>query len=239
MKTETIEYSHGGIALEGYAAHGGAGQGRRPGILVLPAWHGIDAYARKRAEMIAELGYVAFVADIYGKGVRPKERAEAAREAGKYRADRPLLRARAAAGLDALRTLPGVDAARLAAIGYCFGGQGALELVRSGADLLGVVSFHGALDTPTPEDARTIRARVLVLHGADDPHVPTDAVQAFQREMREGGVDWQMVLYGGAVHSFTDWNAGDDNAKGAAYNAKADSRSWVAMRDFFDEMFSP
>ncbi len=239
MKTETIEYSQDGTTLEGYLAYGDAVQGKGPGILVLPAWNGIDDYARKRTEMIAELGYIAFAADVYGKGIRPQGFADAAAEAGQYRANLPLLRARVAAGLDILRKAPGVDPAKLAAIGYCFGGQAALELARSGADILGVISFHGALDTPTPADAKAIKARILALHGADDPYVPAEVVQAFQQEMRGGMVDWQMTAYGGAVHSFTDWNAGTDNSTGAAYNEKADRRSWVAMQAFFNEIFSP
>lgn len=237
MKTETIEYKAAdGTALEGYLAQPDGG--KRPAVLLFPAWNGVDDTVRKRAEMIAELGYVAFAADVYGKGVRPKTADEAAKEAGKYRADRPLLRARAAAGLQLLASRSGVDTTKLAAIGYCFGGQCALELARSGADIQGVVSFHGALDTPTPQDARNIKAKILALHGADDPYVPPPAVQAFQQEMRDGKVDWQFVAYGGAVHSFTDWHAGDDNSKGAAYNAKADHRSWIAMREFLDEVFS-
>ncbi len=238
MRTETIEYSQNGTILEGYAAYPTAGAGVRPGVLVVPAWNGIDDYARKRAEMLAELGYVALVADVYGKGVRPQSMESAAAEAGKYRADRPLFRARVRAGFDALCRLRGIDAARLAAIGYCFGGQGALELARSGADLAGVVSFHGALDTPTPEDARRIKAAVLALHGADDPFVPAEVVQAFEAEMRAGGVDWQLVAYGGAVHSFTDWEAGDDSSRGFAYDARADRRSWALMRSFLDEVLA-
>ena len=180
---------------------------------------------------------MAFGADIYGKGIRPATPEAAGREAGKYRSDRKLLRARAQAGLAELRRQPLVDPGRLAAIGYCFGGTTVLELARSGADLLGVVSFHGGLDTPTPEDAKNIRAKVLALHGADDPHVPPQQVAAFQDEMRKGGVDWQMVIYGGAVHSFTNPDSGNDPSKGVAYNEKADRRSWEAMRVFFAEIF--
>ena len=129
-----------------------------------------------------------------------------------------------------------VDSARLAAIGYCFGGTTALELARSGADVAAVVSFHGALNTPNTADAANIKCRVLALHGADDPFVPPAEVSAFEEEMRKAKVDWQLVAYGGAVHSFTDWNAGSDNSKGAAYNEKADRRSWEAMKTFFGEV---
>jgi dienelactone hydrolase len=132
---------------------------------------------------------------------------------------------------------PGVDKKRVAAIGYCFGGTTVLELARSGADVAGVVSFHGGLGTPTPEDAKNIKARVLACHGADDPNVPPPEVAGFEKEMRDAKVDWQLIAYGNAVHSFTDKSAGNDNSKGAAYNEKADHRSWQAMKDFFAEIF--
>ncbi len=129
------------------------------------------------------------------------------------------------------------DPKRIAAIGYCFGGTAVLELARSGADIAGVVSFHGGLGTPNPEDAKNIKAKVLALHGADDPNVPPKEVAAFKDEMRQAKVDWQLVLYGGAVHAFTDWNAGSDNSRGVAYNERADHRSWAAMQQFFSELF--
>jgi dienelactone hydrolase len=138
--------------------------------------------------------------------------------------------------LAVLKKHPLTDPQRIAAIGYCFGGTTVLELARSGAELKGVVSFHGGLGSPTPADARNIQCKVLVLHGADDPFVPAAEVAGFEKEMRDAKVDWQLVSYGGAVHSFTDWNAGNDNSKGAAYNEKADQRSWVAMKAFFEEV---
>jgi len=236
--TRTVEYRQGDTLLEGYLAYDDAIVGKRPGVLVVHEWTGIGEYVRKRALQLARLGYVAFCADIYGKGVRPGTPEEAGRVAGKYRSDRQLLRARAIAGLDRLRMDPRVDPARIAAIGYCFGGTTVLELARSGAQLNGVVSFHGGLDTPNPADGKNIRARVLVLHGADDPHVPPQQVADFQEEMRKGGVDWQMVFYGGAVHSFSNPESGSDPSKGVAYNDKADRRSWEAMKTFFDEIFA-
>jgi dienelactone hydrolase len=147
------------------------------------------------------------------------------------------MRARAGAGLSVLAKQKNVDPKNVAAIGYCFGGTTALELARGGADLAGVVSFHGDLATPTPEDAKNIKGKVLALHGADDPLVPEKVVEAFEQEMRKGGVDWELVKYGNAVHSFTNPDAGNDNSKGVAYNAKADHRSWQAMKDFFAEIF--
>lgn len=237
LHTQVVEYRHGDTVLEGYLAYNDAVKGKRPGVLVVHAWKGIDSYTRKRAEQLARLGYVAFAADIYGKGVRPQDAKEAAAQAGIYRADRPLLRARANAGLEVLKQHQLTNPRRVAAIGYCFGGGTVLELARSGADVSGVVSFHGNLDTPNVADAKGIKGKVLVLHGADDPYVPTDQVTAFQDEMRKAGVDWQLVAYGGSVHSFTDPGAGNDNSKGAAYHEKADQRSWEAMRDFFKEIF--
>src|SRR6185369_13540894 len=230
LVTKTVEYRQGGTVLEGYLAYDDAVTGKRPGVLVIHEWNGLGSYVKKRAEMLAGLGYVAFAADIYGKGVRPATPELAGKEAAKYRGqDRSLLRARAAAGLDTLAHLPQVDPGRLAVIGYCFGGTAALELARSGADLRGTVSFHGGLDTPVPADALKIRGKVLVLHGADDPYVPPDKVAAFQQEMRLAKVDWHMVYYGGAVHSFTNPESGNDPSKGVAYNAPADRRSWAEM----------
>jgi dienelactone hydrolase len=175
-------------------------------------------------------------ADVYGKGVRANNPTDAAALAAKYKNDRALLRARINAGLNFLRGQERVNSTNIAAIGYCFGGTTVLELARSGAGVKGVVSFHGGLGTPTPNDARNIRGKVLALHGADDPFVPAEEVLAFQKEMREAKVDWQLVAYGNAVHSFTDRNAGNDNAKGSAYNALADVRSWREMKLFFDEV---
>jgi dienelactone hydrolase len=234
--TRTVEYKAGDAVLEGLVSYDTAGPARKPGVLVVHDWMGVGPYVRMRAEQLAALGYVAFAADVYGKGVRPANAKEASELAGRYKGDRPLLRARVAAALAELRRQPNVLSTRVAAIGYCFGGTAALELARSGADVAGVVTFHGGLDSPTPADARKIKAKVLALHGADDPFVPPAQVQAFEEEMRGGGVDWQLVKYSGAVHSFTIQAAGSDNSKGAAYNATADRRSWEAMRSFFNEV---
>jgi dienelactone hydrolase len=238
LVTKTVEYRQGETVLEGYLAYDDAVKEKRPGVLVIHEWKGLGPYEKARAEQLAALGYVAFAADIYGKGVRPATPELAAAEAGKYRgADRGLMRARAAAGLEKLASFNEVDPDRLAVIGYCFGGTAALELARSGAKLKGAVSFHGGLDTPIPADALKIRGKVLVLHGADDPHVPPEKVASFQQEMRMAKVDWQMIYYGGAVHSFSNINSGNDPSKGAAYNEKADRRSWEAMKQFFVEIF--
>jgi dienelactone hydrolase len=232
---KTVEYRQGDAVLEGYLAYDTAGPAKKPGVVIFHQWMGITGHERKKAEELAALGYVAFAADVYGKGVRPSNPKDAGAEAGKFKEDRPLLRARAQAALATLRAQPGVLTDRIAATGYCFGGGAALELARSGADIRGVVTFHGSLDTPTPQDARNIKAKVLVLHGADDPFVPRAAVLALEDEMTAAKVDWQVVLYAGAVHSFTQPEAGNDPSKGAAYDARADRRSWQAMRDFLSE----
>jgi dienelactone hydrolase len=237
VKTKVVEYRDGDVVLEGYLAWDDAVKGTRPGVLIVHQWMGVTDNERMRAGQLGALGYVALAADVYGKGVRPANAQEAGALAGKYRGDRTLLRARVAAGLAELKRQPLVDAPRIAAIGYCFGGTAVLELARSGADVAGVVSFHGGLDSPNPADGRNIRAKLLVLHGADDPFVPAADIAAFQQELRQAGVDWQMVYYSGAVHSFTQKEAGSDNSRGAAYNERADRRSWQAMREFFAEIF--
>jgi dienelactone hydrolase len=232
-----IEYKQANTVLEGLSVYDDAVRGKRPAVLVVHQWKGLGNYEKKRAEMLARLGYNVFAADIYGKGIRPQTPPEAGAEAGKYKNDRALLRARVGAGLEVLAKHNLTDSKRIAAIGYCFGGTAVLELARNGADIAAVVSFHGGLSSPTPADAKNIKAKVLALHGADDRAVPATEVAAFEDEMRQGGVDWQLTAYGGAVHAFTDWGAGNDNSKGAAYNERADRRSWEAMKQFFAEVF--
>ncbi len=237
LRSETVNYKQGDVTLEGYLAYDDATKDKRPGVLVVHEWKGLGPYVKSRAEQLASMGYVAFAPDIYGKGIRPQTNEEAGKQATIYKSDRGLLRARIKAGLNALENHPLTDVKRIAAIGYCFGGTTVLELARSGADVAGVVSFHGGLSSPTPDDARNIKARVLTLHGADDPYVKSEEVLAFQDEMRKGNVDWRLISYGGAVHSFTNFEAGNDSSKGAAYNEKADKRSWEDMKLFFEEIF--
>jgi dienelactone hydrolase len=236
VQFQKVEYKQGDTVCEGLLVYDDLFKGPRPGVIVAHQWKGVTDYEKMRAELLALRGHVALCADIYGKGVRADNPKDAAALAGKYKSDRPLLRARVNAALDFLRKQERVNSNQIAAIGYCFGGTTVLELARSGANVLGVVSFHGGLNTPTPADAKNIKAKVLALHGADDPFVPDTEVLAFQKEMRDAKVDWQLVAYGGAVHSFTDKNAGNDNSKGSAYNAAADLRSWREMKMFLDEM---
>lgn len=236
LHTESIEYKQGERTCEGYLAYDDAVEGARPGVLVVHDWLGCDGYAKMRADMLAKLGYVAFAADIYGKGVRPKGLEEATTQVTKYKGDRTLLRARVTAALEALKKQAQCDAKRVAAIGYCFGGTTVLELARNGADIRGIVTFHGGLDTPT-RDAKNIKCKVLICHGGDDPYVPAADVTALEDELRAAGVDWQLIKYSGAVHSFTRPDSGNDNSKGAAYNEKADKRSWEAMKQFLAEIF--
>jgi dienelactone hydrolase len=236
IHTEVVEYKQGDTTLEGYLAYDDSISGKRPGVLVVHQWLGLTDYEKHRAEQLAQLGYVAFCADIYGKDNQPKNVQEAGALAGKYKSDRALLRARVNAALDVLEKNPLVDTKRIAAIGYCFGGTTVIELARSGAQLNGVVSFHGGLDSPTPADGRNIKCKVLVLAGADDPFQKPEDLTAFESDMRDSKVDWQIVFYGGAVHAFTQPNPGFVNA-GAKYNEKADKRSWEAMKQFFTEIF--
>ncbi len=235
LATKILTYKQDGTELKGYLARDDAFKGPRAGVLVFPEWWGLNDYAQRRADQLARLGYVAMAVDMYGSARTARSAEEAAKLAGAVRADRKLMRARARAALEELKSQPEVDRARLAAIGFCFGGTCALELARSGADLAAVVSFHGGLDTPEPADARNIKARVLVLTGAEDPHVPPEQLAAFEKEMRDAKVNWQINLYGGAVHSFTNPAAGNDPASGAAYDELAARRAWAAMKLFFAE----
>jgi dienelactone hydrolase len=236
VKTDSIEYHHGEVVLQGFVAYDGLLKSKRPGVLVIHEWWGHNQYVRERAMQLAELGYIAFAVDMYGKGVQAKTLDQARKMAEKFYEDRQLMRDRAAAGLEILKQHRNVDATRLAAVGYCFGGTTALELARSGAELRCVVSFHGVLNTPNPADAQNIKGTVLVLHGADDPNIPAEEVTAFQEEMRKANVDWYMVYFGNAVHSFTNPAAGVDKSQGAAYNYNADQRGWTIMRELFLEL---
>ena len=236
IQTKIVEYSDGNVVLEGLVAWDDA-ISNAPGVLIVHQWMGRTEYEDGRAKQLAKMGYVAFALDIYGKGVRPNNPQDAGKTATIYKNDRSLYRRRLKLGLDQLRAQAMVDTKKIAAIGYCFGGTGVLELARSGADVNGVVSFHGGLDSLTPEDGKKIKSKILICHGADDPFVPAKDIEATKKEFTDAKVDWQMIYYSGAVHSFTQPMAGNDNSRGAAYQERADKRSWQAMSNFFGELF--
>lgn len=232
-----IEYKVGDLTLQGFIAYDNSSVEKRPGVLIVHQWKGLTDYEKSRAVQIAELGYFAFAVDIYGKGVRPATSEEASQVAGQFYADIQLYRERLNAGLNELKMQPMVNPDKIAAIGYCFGGGGVLELARSGADILGVITFHGSLKSQNPDDAKNIKGRVLVQHGAIDPFVKEEDIIAFKKEMEDANVDYVLTEYAGAVHSFTQKSAGNDVTKGSAYNEKADKRSWEAMKIFLKEIF--
>jgi dienelactone hydrolase len=236
IKTEVVEYKDGDTVLEGFVAYDDSKTGPRPGVLVIHDWMGLQEYPKRRAKMLAELGYVAFAADIYGKGVRPVAQPDCAREAGKYKGDLPLLRRRVTLGYDQLLKRKEVDPQKTVAIGYCFGGTTVLELARSGSPVAGVVSFHGGLATTMPAQTGGVKAKVLVCNGVDDPFVKPAERQAFKDEMTKAKVDMEFIDYPDSVHSFTKKEAGNDKASGNAYNEAADKKSWEDMKTFFKKI---
>jgi dienelactone hydrolase len=237
MHTEVVTYEADGLSMRGHLYVDGGGY-RRPGVLVFPEAFGLSQHAKAQAERLARLGYVSLACDLHGEGQLMSDR-EAALQIIKELRNNPVrIRARANGGLQVLRVRPEIDSSRIAAIGYCFGGTMALELARGGSDILGVVGFHSGLATVAPQDARSIKGKVLVCIGADDPSIPADQRIAFEKEMRDGGVDWQMHIYGGVVHSFTNPTAHELGRPDLArYDAKAAARSWAEMRSFFEEIF--
>ena len=232
-----VEYRSGDTVLKGYLAENTLRKGKRPAVLVVHEWWGHNEYARNRARMLAELGYVALAVDMFGDGKTAQHPEDAGKFASEVMKNKAVGEARFNAALDFIKQQPAVDSSRIAAIGYCFGGTTVLELARSGAPVLGVVSFHGGLQTANPDDARNIKGRVLVLAGGDDPFVPPAQRAAFEDEMRKAGVDWQLHVYGGAQHSFTNPEVDRYKLPGAVYDRKADHRSWEAMRQFLAELF--
>ena len=237
VQSKTIEYNDGNVALEGYLAWDDAIEGKRPAVLVVHEWWGLNDYARKRADMLAELGYVAFALDMYGKGKVTKHPQEAGAWAGEIRKNVAAWQRRAQLGLDVLRKQEHVDGARVAAIGYCFGGATVMQIAYSGAGVTGVVSFHGSLPPATNEQLKNIRAKILVCHGADDSFVPAERIEAFCKALDEAKADWQMISYGGARHSFTNPDADKAGLDGLRYNKEADARSWGHMKMFLKEIF--
>ena len=231
-----VSYFDENQKLEGLLAIPEKQNSDKSGVLLLPAWMGIDNNSKENATELAKLGYITFVADIYGVDKRPTSPKEAGIIAGSFKKDIKLYQKRIQLALDQLLK-SGVNPNKIAVIGYCFGGTGAIEAARTNMKVSGIVSFHGGLGRDATREIETINPRVLVLHGADDFYVPEADIMAFQDEMRTAKTDWQMVYYANAVHAFTHKDAGNDNSKGAAYNEKAAKRSWIAMLNFFDEIF--
>ena len=241
LHDKEVEYSANGLTMKGYIAYDDAVTGKRPGILVVHEWWGYNNYARKRAKMLAELGYTAMAVDMYGNG----KQAEHPDDAGKFSAavmkNLPEAKARFLAGMHLLQEQPTVDGTNIGAIGYCFGGGVVLTMARLGVDLKGVVSFHGMLGTQTPAQPGDVKAKILVCAGAADPFVPKEAVEGFRKEMDSAKVDYTLISYPGAKHAFTNPNADTYGKKfnlPLVYNEKADKGSWSAMKDFFKKVFS-
>lgn len=229
--SQLVTYTHDGVTLEGYLAVPEAASAPVPGILIVHQWMGLTDHEKHTADMLAKEGYVAFACDIYGRDDRPAERSQAGKYAGKYKGDIPLYRGRLNAALNVLKSRAEVDAGRTAVMGYCFGGTGALELARSGADIKAAVSLHGGLSTPDPGDAKNIKATVLACHGGSDSAVPDEELMGFINEMRAAEIDWYVMIMGNSVHGFTHR---DDPQR---YNKKADERTWKAMMDLYREVF--
>ncbi len=231
-----VAYSDGAQKLNGFAIAPATSADKSAGVLILPAWKGIDEHSKQVAQQLSELGYHAFIADIYGEGNYPADAKEAGERSGFYKKNFKNYHVRILLALEQLAKA-GANSEKIAVIGYCFGGTGAIEAARVNMPVKGVVSFHGGLEKDESRStAQQIIPRVLILHGADDPYVPQSDILAFQQEMRDSKADWQMIYYADAVHAFTEKSAGNDNSKGAAYNAKADRRSWEHMKVFFEEI---
>lgn len=230
-----VAYTDGENKLSGFASKPSKELKNKPGILILPAWMGIDEHAKESANDLTTLGYYTFVADIYGVGNKPTNAKEAGTQAGFYKKNILDYQRRIQLALNEL-VKQGANPEKIVVIGYCFGGTGAIEVARSNMNVKGIVSFHGGLGRDEARTIETIQPKVLVLHGADDFYVPDAEVKAFQNEMRTAKADWQMVFYANAVHAFTDKNAGNDTSKGAAYNELANQRSWNALLQFLKEI---
>jgi dienelactone hydrolase len=237
LQTSKIEYVDGNVLLEGYCALDDSKPGVKPAVLIAHDWSGRNDFFCQKAEQLAELGYVGFALDMYGNGKTGKTLEEKKALHAPFMADRNLIRSRMLAAFDTVQKLDAVNTARIGAIGFCFGGTCVLDLARTGAELKGGVSFHGGLAPPEGVATKKIRAKILALHGYDDPMVSHEQVAAFEAEMNNGGVDWQLNVYGHAKHGFTNPQAHDEKL-GIVYNNLADRRSWANMREFFTEIFA-
>lgn len=234
-QSKTVEYKDGNQVLSGISVRPSKPLKNTPGVLILPAWMGIDEHAKDSANRLADLGYNAFVADIYGVDQRPTNYQEAGAKAGYFKKNIKEYQTRIQLALDQL-IKQGANPDEIVVIGYCFGGTGAIESARTNMKVKGIISFHGGLSRDEARTIDPITSKVLVLHGADDPYESKEEIEKFQNEMRIAKADWEMVYYANAVHAFTDKNAGNDTSKGAAYNEKAEKRSWEAMLTFLKEV---
>lgn len=232
---KAVDYKDGDQVLSGVSVVPAKPMKSKAGVLILPAWMGITDHEKETANKLADLGYQSFIADIYGKDKRPTNTKEAGEKAGYFKKNIKEYQTRIQLALDQL-VKQGANPDNIVVIGYCFGGTGAIEAARTNMKVKGIVSFHGGLGRDEARTIETINPKVLVLHGADDSYVPKEEIDKFQNEMRTAKADWQMVYYANSVHAFTEKGAGNDNSKGAAYNEKADKRSWQAMLDFLKEV---
>jgi dienelactone hydrolase len=233
--TKDVDYEFDGTKLKGFLAYDDSSKGKKPGVLVFPEWWGLNDYAKGRAKQLAEMGYVAFAADLYGEGktVDIAHPEDAGKMAGALRMNQKVWRGRAEAGLKQLLSQPNVDASKVAAIGYCLGGSTALQLAYAGADLKAVVTFHAGLASPKPEEAKQIKAKILICHGAADTFIPEKAIADFKAALKQANVPLDFVAYEGVVHSFTVPTADKVGNPGMKYDKKADEDSWNRMKELF------
>ena len=240
IRAKDVKYLAQGVAMKGYLAYDQNVQEKRPGVLVVHEWWGLNDYARKRARMLAELGYIALAVDMYGDGREAMHPDDAGKFSSAVMKNFEVAKSRFIAAMDVLKEQPTVDSARIAAIGYCFGGGVVLNMARQGADLKGVASFHGSLTAVKPAQLGNIRAKILVLHGADDKFITPEQIEAFKQEMTSAGADFQFFSYPGAIHSFTNPEAdalGKKFNMPIAYNMDADQKSWEVLKKFFSAIF--
>jgi dienelactone hydrolase len=236
--TKAISYEENGVSLQGYLAYDDAVKGKRPGILVVHEWWGLNDYAQKRVKQLAGLGYVAFALDMYGKNKVTDHPDQAEKFMKEITTNVDAWQKRALAGLAVLKKQSVTDSSRIAAIGYCFGGATVQQLAYSGADIRGIVSFHGTPIPPTKSAVKDTKAKILICHGAADPFTKPESLQTYLAAMNASGLNWEIILYGNAKHSFTNPGADKHGMAALAYNPTADRRSWENMKQFFSEIFS-
>lgn len=240
VQGKEVTYTDDGLTLKGYIAYDDAIKGKRPGVLVVHEWWGNDEYARKRARMLAELGYIAFALDMYGDGKQAHHPEEAAKFSGEVAKNLPLAKSRFESAMKILRQQKNVDGENIAALGYCFGGSVVLQMARLGEDLKGVASFHGGLETESPAQPGKVRARVISFTGTEDPMIPAEQVAAFRQEMETAGVNYKVVTFAGVKHSFTNPAADEYGRKfnlPLAYDEAADKASWEETKSFLADVF--